>query len=136
MISTRGRYALRVVVDLALVGGDGFTPMKEIAKRQGLSLNYVARIMPLLSKAGVVEGASGVGGGYRLKMPPEECRVLDALRLTDENLAPVNCLGAENCPRRADCLTLPVWEGLKKTVENYLYGITVKDIIERKVKID
>ena len=135
MISTRGRYAIRVLLDLAEHRGEAFTPMKEVARRQEISLKYLEKIMPLLSKANMVEGQHGKGGGYRLTMEPENYRIGDILRLTEVDLAPVACLSAPSntCPRAPDCLTLPVWEGLEKTIRDYLRSITLQTILDGKV---
>ena len=92
MISTRGRYALRVLIDLAEHAERGYVPMKEIAERQGISLKYLERILPVLSKNGLIEGVQGRGGGYRLNRSPEDCRIGEILRLTEGDLAPVACL--------------------------------------------
>ena len=92
MISTRGRYALRVMIDLAEQGGSGYIPMKDIAERQGLSLKYLERILPVLTKNGIVEGVQGKGGGYRLCRSPEEYTAGEILRLTEGSLAPVSCM--------------------------------------------
>ena len=112
MISTRGRYAIRVLLDLAEHRGEAFTPMKEVARRQEISLKYLEKIMPLLSKANMVEGQHGKGGGYRLTMEPENYRIGDILRLTEVDLAPVACLSAPSntCPRAPYCRTLPMWQ--------------------------
>ena len=110
MISTRGRYALRVLIDLAEHAERGYVPMKEIAERQEISLKYLERILPVLSKNGLIEGVQGRGGGYRLNRPPEECRIGEILRLTEGDLAPVACLecGARPCGRMAECRTYPM----------------------------
>ena len=92
MISTRGRYALRVMIDIGLNQDDGFVPMKEVAQRQGLSLKYLEQILPALTKNGLVQGMHGKGGGYRLTRKPEDYRIGEILRLTEKDLAPVSCL--------------------------------------------
>ena len=99
LISTRGRYALRVLTDLAEHTDSGYVPMKDIAERQGISLKYLERIIPVLSKNGIIEGLQGKGGGYRLVKLPEECKIGDILRLTEGDLTPVACLecGAKPC---------------------------------------
>lgn len=132
MISTRGRYALRVLIDLAEHDGDGYIPMKEVADRQGISLKYLERIIPALSKNGFVEGVHGKGGGYRLTKLPEECRVGDILRLTEGDLAPVACLecGAKPCDRAYECRTYPMWTEFHRIVNNYFDGITLADIMK------
>ena len=132
MISTRGRYALRVLIDLAEHRGDGYIPMKVIADRQGISLKYLEQIVPALSKNGFVEGVHGKGGGYRLVKPPEDCRVGDVLRLTEGDLAPVACLGhgAKPCERADACRTYPMWTEFYRIVNNYFDGITLADIMK------
>ena len=111
MISTRGRYALRVLIDLAEHAERGYVPMKEIAERQEISLKYLERILPVLSKNGLIEGVQGRGGGYRLNRPPEDCRIGEILRLTEGDLAPVACLecDAKPCSRMGECRTYPMW---------------------------
>lgn len=132
MISTRGRYALRVMIDLAENGGDGLIPMKAVAERQGLSLKYLERILPVLTKNGMVEGIQGKGGGYRLTAGPASYRVGDILRLTEGELSPVNCAGCtdEPCDRAGECRTMPLWAGLTKVVNEYLDGVTLADLMK------
>lgn len=133
MISTRGRYALRVMTDLAENGADGYIPMKEIAARQEISLKYLEKILPGLVEAGYLEGVHGKGGGYRLRKDPEECKVSDILRVTDGDLAPVACLeaGAEKCERSAECRTLPLWDGLNEVITSYLDSVTIADLMKQ-----
>lgn len=127
MISTRGRYALRVMIDLAEHRDDGYIPMKEIAERQDISLKYLERILPALTKHGFLEGVHGKGGGYRLAKAPEECIVGDILRLTEGDLAPVACLecGAKPCPRAKECRTFPLWQDFYRLTNDYFDGITI-----------
>lgn len=131
MISTRGRYALRVLLDLAENRNDGYTAMKKVAERQGLSLKYIERIMPVLSKNRYVEGVHGKGGGYRLAKNPKEYRVGDILRLTEGDLAPVTCLecDAKPCERAGNCKTLPMWTEFHNIANNYFDGITLADLM-------
>lgn len=131
MISTRGRYALRVLLDLAENSKDGYIPMKKVADRQDLSLKYIERIMPALAKAKYVEGVHGKGGGYRLTMRPEDYRVGDILRLAEGDLAPVACLGSEakKCDRAANCKTLPMWSRFHKMVNEYFDNISLADLM-------
>ena len=130
MISTRGRYALRVLIDLAEHDAGGYIPMKEVAARQGVSLKYLERILPLLTAGGIVEGVHGKGGGYRLKKKPEECTVGEVLRLTEGTLAPVECLraDAEACERCDECRTLPLWRGFQEMTDAYFDGVTIRDL--------
>lgn len=132
IISTRGRYALRVLIDLAEHTGDGYIPMKSIAERQGISLKYLEQIVPALSKNGFIEGVHGKGGGYRLVKAPEDCRVGDVLRLTEGDLAPVACLecGAKPCERVYKCKTYPMWTEFYRIVSEYFDGKTLADIVK------
>lgn len=132
-ISTKGRYALRMMIDLAMHQGDGCVALKDIAARQGISKKYLEQIVPLLNKAELLKTNRGYQGGYSLSKPPEQYTVGEILRVTEGNLSPVACLQyKENtCPRKADCITLPVWEGLYKTITDYLDGITLRDIIDK-----
>lgn len=134
MISTRGRYALRVLADLAEHAGQGYIPMKEVAQRQGISLKYLERILPVLTKNGFVEGIQGKGGGYRLVKPPEECRIGDILRLTEGDLAPVACLeqSAKPCERTHECRTYPLWVDFYQMVNDYFDSKFLTDIINRE----
>lgn len=131
MISTRGRYALRVMIDLAENMERGYIPMKEVAERQELSLKYIERIMPALVGAGYVEGITGRGGGYRLARPAEDYTVGDILRLAEGDLAPVACLecGAKKCSRAENCKTLPMWREFYKTVNTFFDGIKLSDMM-------
>lgn len=132
MISTRGRYAIRVLIDLAEHRGEVFTPMKEVARRQEISLKYLEKIMPLLSRAGLVEGQHGKGGGYRLTKEPESYRIGDILRLTEVDLAPVACLSApvNTCQRAAYCRTLPMWQKYYEMTLDYFDSITIRDLMQ------
>ena len=135
MISTRGRYALRVMLDLAEHGaGEHYVSMKSVAERQGLSLKYLERILPALVKSGMVAGVQGKHGGYRLTRPLEEYRVGEILRLTEGGLTPVECAGCsdEPCEHASDCRTKPMWEGLIKVVNEYFDGITLQDLMEQE----
>ena len=135
MISTRGRYALRVLLDLAENNNGGYIPMKDVANRQELSLKYIERIMPILSKNALVEGVHGKGGGYRLTKQPEDYKVGEILRLTEGDLAPVACLGcdAKPCDRAAECRTLPMWTDFYKLVNDYFDNITLADLLKTNV---
>ena len=131
MISTRGRYALRILIDLAEHADGGFTPMKEAAARQDISLKYLEKILPVLTKSGMIEGQQGKGGGYRLTKDPDEYRVYEILRLTEEELAPVACLtdGARPCERAAECRTLAMWQKFYDLTREYFSGITLADLM-------
>ena len=137
MISTRGRYALRVMIDLAEHQEDGYTPMKDVAKRQSVSLGYMEKILPVLVKNGIVEGLQGKTGGYRLIRKPEEYTLGEILRLTEGSLAPVACLecGATPCDKATDCRTLPVWTELDRRINEYLDSVTVSDLLKSNPNI-
>ena len=132
LISTRGRYALRVLIDLAEHTNNGYIPMKKVAERQGISLKYLERIIPVLSKNGFVEGIHGKGGGYRLVKDPDDCRVGDVLRLTEGDLAPVACLecGAKPCERAYKCKTYPMWTEFYRIVNEFFDGKTLADVLK------
>lgn len=132
-ISTKGRYALRMLLDLALHHEEGFVSLKEIAERQNISKKYLEQIVPLLNKSGILKTNRGNKGGYMLTCNAADVTVGDILRATEGTLAPVACLEFEpnECPRAAECSTLYVWEGLYKSITSYLDGITLQDIIDR-----
>ena len=132
LISSRGRYALRVMIDLAEHDNGGYIPMKEVAQRQDISLKYLERILPILVSAKLIEGIHGKGGGYRLTKKPEESRIGDVLRLTAGDLAPVACLecNADKCRRTAECRTLPMWMELNRRVNDYLDSVTIADLMK------
>lgn len=132
MISTRGRYALRVLIDLAEHRDDGYIPMKEIAQRQELSLKYLERILPVLTKAGIITGLQGKTGGYRLTVAPEDCTIGNVLRLTEGDLAPVACLecGAKPCPRQGQCRTYPMWAEFQQVISEFFDRKTLADIMQ------
>ncbi|MBQ8849405.1 MAG: RrF2 family transcriptional regulator [Clostridia bacterium] len=131
IISTRGRYALRVMIDLAENGNGEYIAMKKIAERQGISLKYLERILPVLTQNGIVEGIHGKGGGYRLTRKPEDYRIGEILRLTEGDLAPVSCLecGAEPCAKRDECRTLPMWIKLHDIIGEYLDSVKLSDLL-------
>lgn len=133
IVSTRGRYALRVMIDLAEQHEDSFTPLKDVSAHQAISQKYIEAIMTMLSKAGLVDGAHGKGGGYKLNRKPEEYKVGEILRLTEGTLAPVACLeNADfNCDRKADCRTLPMWTKLDELIEGYLDSVSLKDLMKK-----
>ncbi|MBR3035274.1 MAG: RrF2 family transcriptional regulator [Firmicutes bacterium] len=130
MISTRGRYALRVMIDLAEQGEETYTPLKEVAERQRISKKYIEAIMTSLSKAGLVDAVHGKGGGYRLNRKPREYTLSEILRVTERDLAPVACLehGAAPCEYAGSCKTLPVWDKLNLMINEYLDGVTLEDL--------
>lgn len=134
MISTRGRYALRVLVDLAEQTGGGYVPMKDIAARQNISLKYLEQILPVLTKDGIIEGLQGKGGGYRLKVSPECCTVGRILRLTEGDLAPVSCLErtAVRCERECECRTHPMWVEFYREVNRFFDSKTLSDLVKHE----
>ncbi len=130
MISTKGRYALRVMVDLAEHDLEGFVPLKEIAARQEISEKYLESILKSLVKNGLLRGLRGKGGGYKLTRPPENYTVREILALTEDSLAPVACLedGAAKCPREAGCRTVGLWRGLYGVINGYLDSVTLAEL--------
>lgn len=133
LISSKGRYALRVMLDLAENSKGGFIPLKDITERQNISKKYLESIMGVLSKAGFVEAMHGKGGGYKLCKNSKEYKVGDILRLTEGTLAPVMCLeeDAKPCENMRTCKTLPLWTGLNKVISEYLDNISLEDILKR-----
>ena len=138
MISTRGRYALRVMIDLAEHRSGRYIPMKEVAARQEISLKYIERIMPLLTKAGLVEGQHGKGGGYMLRREPESYTAGEILRAAEGDLAPVACLGcgAQPCPRATMCRTLPMWERYYKLTNDFFDSVTLAELAGTETGMD
>ena len=134
MISTKGRYALRVMIDLAEQPEGRPIPLKEIAERQGISKKYLEIIMKDLVDGKLVKGASGKGGGYVLLRKPEEYSVGEIVELMEGTLAPVACLqkDAEECPRYASCVTLPLWQELDQLVHDFLYQKKLSELVSRK----
>ena len=132
MISTKGRYALRVMIDIAEHQHDGYIPLKEIAARQEISEKYLEAIVKSLVKERYLTGLRGKSGGYRLTRTPEEYTVGNILRLTEGSLAPVACLEQNpvECRRMAECRTLPVWEGYYRLTREYFSGITLADLLD------
>lgn len=137
-ISTKGRYALRMLLDLALHESDGFVALKDIAERQNISKKYLEQIVPLLNKSNLLKTNRGYQGGYMLSKSPDKYTVGEILRITEGDLYPVACLkySPNDCPRADECMTLFVWEGLYKAITGYLDGITLSDIIERSSEAD
>ena len=131
-ISTKGRYALRMLIDLALHQQDGFIALKDIAARQNISKKYLEQIVPILNKSNILQANRGFQVGYRLVNPASTYTVGSILRLTEGSLTPIACLdwNPEGCERRNDCMTLPMWQGLSKVIADYLDNITLQDIID------
>lgn len=132
LISTKGRYALRVLLELAEHGTDGYMCLDTIAQSQGISEKYLESIVSILVKAGMIEGQRGRGGGYRLTKKPEDYSVGEVLRLTEGSLSPVSCLecGTPQCKRAEHCRTLPLWQNLDELICNYLDSVHISDLIE------
>ena len=135
-ISTKGRYALRMLIELAAHEDAGFISLKEISEHQNISKKYLEQIVPMLNKSGILRTNRGNRGGYMLAKPASECTVGDVLRATEGSLAPVSCLEYEqnDCPRAEICATLYVWKGLEKAVNDYLNSVTVQDIIDHSAE--
>ena len=131
MISTKGRYAIRVMIDLAEHGHGGYIPLKDIAARQEISKKYLETVVNLLVKAKLVKGSSGKGGGYRLLRKPSEYTVGEILKITEGTLATVACLAAEtnDCPRKASCQTLPLWKEYDNMVHDFFYSRKLSDLL-------
>ena len=131
MISTRGRYALRFLTDVAQHQRDGFVPLRDVAARQEISEKYLEIVVKELVKGGLLNAVRGKGGGFRLIRPPEEYCVKDIIVLMEGPLAPVGCLETGECPRREQCPTLPLWRGLDRAISDYLGRFTLADLLPR-----
>ena len=134
LISTRGRYALRVLTDMAENQGDAYLPLKEIAARQEISEKYLESIVKDLVRSGILTGLRGKGGGYRLGLPPDRIGVYEVLEIMEGSLAPVACLekGHPLCPRMPTCRTLPMWQGLDAAIRDYLGRYSIADLMHRE----
>lgn len=135
MISTKARYALRVMADLALHQQDGYIPLRDIAQRQEISEKYLEIILKSLVKSKMLKGVRGKGGGYRLTRSPEEYVIGEIIELTEGPLAPVACLkpDAEVCGRMKDCITLPLWRKYDALIHDFFFQITLEDLINGKI---
>lgn len=133
-ISTKGRYALRVMLDLAVNSTGEYIPLKEVAMRQEITLKYLEQVINLLKKAGFVQSYRGNAGGYRLAKNPENYTLGDILRTAEGSLAPVACLDDEQnqCQRSGSCPTLSFWKGLDKVIADYVDGITLQDLVDEQ----
>ncbi len=131
LVSTRGRYALRIMLELGRHEGEDCVPLPVIAENQQISEKYLESIVSVLAKAKLVEGQRGKGGGYRLTRPLSECSVGEILRLTEGSLAPVSCLDGDTnaCPRAGQCSTLPMWEKLDRLINGYLDSVRLSDLL-------
>ena len=137
IVSTKGRYALRVMVHFALKGSEDYIPLKEIAEAEGISQKYLESIMTTLSKAGFVDAVHGKGGGYRLSRKPNEYTVGSILKLTEGSLAAVSCTaqGPAACSRSSCCQAKPMWDKLDAMIDSFFEGITLADLMEESPKI-
>lgn len=133
-ISTKGRYALRVMLDLAVNNTGEYIPLKEVSERQGITLKYLEQIIILLKKSGYLRSSRGNGGGYQLSKDPKEYTLGDILRTTEGSLAPIACLEDEvnQCPRKSVCPTLSFWEGLDKVISDYVDSVTLQDLVDQQ----
>ena len=135
MISTRGRYALRVMLDLAQDASGSYVPLDDIARREGMSEKYLESIIVVLSRAGLVKALRGKGGGYMLTRKPEEYPIGEILRLTEKTLAPVTCLeSGAACPEADACPTFPLWQGLDRVIDDYLMAHSLADLMPKMNK--
>ena len=136
-ISTKGRYALRMLIDLAEHSNDGFIALKDIAERQGISKKYLEQIVPILNRSDILQTNRGFQGGYKLAQAPEKYTIGTILRLTEGSLAPVACLDQNpiQCERSNGCVTLPIWQGLNKVINDYLDNITLQDILDQQKEL-
>ena len=133
-ISTKGRYALRMLVDLAEHQNCGFVALKDIAERQNISKKYLEQIIPIFNKSDILKTTRGSQGGYMLSRSPDKYTVGEILRLTEGSLAPVECLNQDpiECERSGECATLPIWQGLNKVINEYLDSINLQDILDQQ----
>lgn len=131
-ISTKGRYALRMLIDLAEHQNGEYIALKDIAQRQDVSKKYLEQIVSLFNKSNILKTNRGFQGGYMLKRSADQYTVGEILRLTEGSLAPVACLDQDpiECPRSGECATLPMWQGLERVINEYLDGITLQDLID------
>ena len=133
-ISTKGRYALRMLLDLAEHQEEGYIALKDIAARQGISKKYLEQIVPIFNKSDILKTNRGYQGGYMLAQSPEKYTVGQILRLTEGSLSPVSCVDQDpiECERSALCATLPMWQGLSRVINEYLDGITLQDLLDQQ----
>jgi Rrf2 family protein len=131
-VSTKGRYALRFLLDLCQHQGQGPVPLKDVAERQDISKKYLEHVVSMLNPTGILHIMRGYQGGYLLAKSPADITVADVLRVTEGGLAPVTCLEGDTlgCERREECMTLGVWKGLEKVIEDYLEGVSLQDILD------
>ncbi|MDD4716148.1 MAG: RrF2 family transcriptional regulator [Oscillospiraceae bacterium] len=133
MISTKGRYALNILLDLSQHADEGYISLKKISQRQKLPIKYLEAIVSVLNKSGMVESLRGKEGGYRLTKKPEDYTIGSIIKLAEGSIAPVSCLESENCAQACHCLTLPLWMKLEGLIDAYLESVTLKDLLEQKI---
>ncbi|MGI6079822.1 MAG: Rrf2 family transcriptional regulator [Candidatus Avilachnospira sp.] len=136
MVSTKGRYALRVMIDIAQHKDEGYVSLKDVADRQEISMKYLELIAAILNRAGYLKSKRGKAGGYMLSKEPEKFNIGEILKLTEGSLAPVTCMensGCVGCKRAAMCYALPMWIKLDNMIDSYLEGISLQDLIDGKV---
>ncbi|MCD7774376.1 MAG: Rrf2 family transcriptional regulator [Clostridiales bacterium] len=138
MISTKGRYALRVMIDIGTYAAGEFISLRDVAKRQEISLKYLEQVVSVLNKAGFVRSMRGNNGGYQLAVDPNKCTAGDIIRCMEGSLAPVSCLqNDENyCVRKETCVTLPFWSGLNDVVNDYVDSVTLQELIDRNIALN
>ena len=138
LISTRGRYAIRVIIDLAQNSNGEYIPMKDVAKRQEISLKYLEKILPILTKHKIIEGVHGKGGGYKLGKNIKKYKVIDILKLTEGDLAPVACLkkGSDKCKRKSNCKTVFMWNKFYDIINKFFGSITIEDLVNDNKNFD
>ncbi len=131
-ISTKGRYAIRMMLDLAKNQGKGFVSLKDVAKRQEISKKYLEQIIPILNRSDILSANRGFQGGYRLARAPKDYTIREILELTEGSLAPVACLegSSKDCPRKESCITLKMWTDLHRLISDYFEGITLQDLLD------
>ena len=137
-ISTKGRYAIRIMLDLAVNNNGEYIPLKDISQRQGISLKYLEQIISRLNKAGYLKSFRGSSGGYRLAKKPCEYTIGDILRTTEGSMAPISCLesGAEVCKKSGSCSTLSFWQGLDRVINNYIDSVSLEDLLKNELRLN
>lgn len=135
LVSTRGRYAIRIMLELSSHSKDDRVSLAELSKNQEVSLKYAEAIVATLVKSGLLEGQRGKNGGYSLMKKPSEISIGEILKVTEDSLAPVACMDCipNNCPKKKKCKTLPMWEKLGKMISDYLFGISLEDLLNGKI---
>lgn len=129
MVSTKGRYALMICLDLAQRDPVAYTSLREVSERQNISMKYLETIVSMLSRAGLVTALRGKGGGYRLTKPTDECTVGEILQLTEGSMSPVDCVGPGGCSMSGQCISFPMWRQLDRVIESYLSMVTLEDLV-------